>query len=135
MLLAALAGWLVVASAGIVAAGGLAPGLRLALVAALWALGGPALWREVALRSRTSVRQLVHRGRRDWQLHDGGGVMPALPQPYGMTLGAVVWLAFATARGRRRACVIDRALAVRLRFAGGGSGAARGRAARITPGT
>ncbi|MGD9597302.1 MAG: hypothetical protein AB7G76_02900 [Steroidobacteraceae bacterium] len=131
----AATGWLIVAGSGILASRGLPWGQRLALVIALWGLSWPAVRRDLALRSRTSIHCIAHRPPGDWYLELGDDTVPAVPSPHSMALGGALWLAFETSRGMRRACVVDRALAARLRLAYRGPRARARRAVRMTPDT
>lgn len=135
--MAAALAWLALATVGVLAAQALPWVLRIALALSVWAVALPCLRRDLALRSPRSIGRLEHRGGRDWRLAgiaSGEPAIAAIPCAHCVILGAVLWLKFDTAGGPRRACVVDRALAMRLSLSA--QGAPKGRSggnARIPP--
>lgn len=118
--LVAVFGWLAVASAGLLAARAWPLALRAVLVLGLWAVALPAIRRDLALAAPGSLRRVELRDGLAWRIacKPGEPAVPAAPSPYCAILGALLWLKFDTAAGPRRACVVDRALAARLRLGG-----------------
>jgi hypothetical protein len=94
--------------------------LRCLLLLALWSVALPAVRRDLALRASVSLRRIQPGRGRDWLVacRRQPGTARATPSPHCATFGALVLLRFDTQAGPRRACVLDRALALRLRIAG-----------------
>lgn len=92
--------------------------LRGVLVLCLWALALPAIRRDLMLAQAGALRRIGHDGRQAWRVVCGrGAAIPARPSPHCMVLGKALWLQFDSPTGTHRACLVDRALAVRLRWA------------------
>ncbi|MEZ5532214.1 MAG: hypothetical protein R3E69_07510 [Steroidobacteraceae bacterium] len=134
-LLAAVIGWLVVAGGGILASQGLPWGGRIALLAGLLGCAWPAVRRDLALRSHTSIHRIAHRPPDDWYIELDGRAVPGVPSPHAMVLGGAVWLAFETDEGVRRACIVDRSLGAQLRLAYRANRGRLRRTARMHPDT
>lgn len=83
-------------------------------VAAVWLLALPGLRDAVLLASRRSPRRIGQRGAGHWYLWPGA--LPARPSPHCLAIGPALWLSLDTPCGRRRACIVDRRLASRLRL-------------------
>ena len=111
--------WLVIAGGGLLAARGLPVALRAALAIGLWACALPCVLRDLALCGPGALRVIATSGRQGWRVACGTqGPVDAATAPQGAVLGPVLWLRIDTAAGPRRACLVDRALAMRLRLSG-----------------
>jgi len=106
--------------------------VRGALILGLWLCALPAVRRDLRLRAPGALRRIELSGECQWSVAwaGQGPALPATPSPQCVVLGAVLWLKFETAAGPRCACIVNRALAMRLRLAGR---AATGRASGGTP--
>jgi hypothetical protein len=113
--------WLVLASIGLLASGGLSLALRLVLAGALWLTAWPSMRREISLLTPGALKRIeAGGGCDDWRVASGpwGPAVPACLDPQCAVLGPVLWLRIDTAAGPHRACLVDRALAMRLRLSG-----------------
>ena len=90
-----------------------------ALAIGLWGCALPCVLRDLALCGPGALRVIATSGRQGWRVACGTqGPVDAATAPQGAVLGPVLWLRIDTAAGPRRACLVDRALAMRLRLSG-----------------
>ncbi len=121
----AILGWLAVASMGLLASRALPIAGRVVLFLGLWACALPVVRRDLWLRARGALRRIEISDENDWSIAQAvrGPAVAATPGPQCAVLGAVIWLKLATATGSHHACIVNRALAARLRLAGRAAGA------------
>lgn len=110
---------------GVLAARALPAEVRVVLIAGLWAGALPVVRRALWLRAPGALWRIEVSGEYEWSiaLVARGSAVAATLGPQCAVLGAVIWLKLETATGSHHACIVNRALAARLRLAGRMAGA------------